>query len=41
MQNGLEDLEMKTEERTDASNFFKVLTDDELFLACGGRTAHK
>lgn len=21
--------------------FFKVLTDDELFLACGGRTAHK
>lgn len=42
-QNGIEDLEMKTEDSANTSehSFFKVLTDEELFLACGGRTAHK
>lgn len=34
---------MRTEESADTSesSFFKVLTDEELFSACGGRTAHK
>lgn len=42
-QNGTEDLEMKTEDSANTSehSFFKVLTDEELFSACGGRTAHK
>lgn len=42
-ESGTEDLDMKTEDSLEASEniFAKVLTDEELFLACGGRTAHK